>query len=236
MIKTIYENSLDHPLHVEKQSATASRKEPVFDVYPDPVESPQDSLDFITNALAKMQLKSYRGHTLTELLDNLREVASIDDLSFQHGTPLETERETGSGRTVLADYESDLESFSHERLIPVIIQPGGAPSHHDPNEALDHISVDNLTQDALADEDEVTRTARRERNQRKEVHRTRAAEHAHLPPCNLNNEFNNATDPIFRTSIAAMTEATLQLMMMPQNPELERVINLTKNAVEQLER
>ena len=56
-----------------------------------------------------MQLKSCRGHTLIELLDNLREVASIDNLPFQHGTPLETERETGSGETVLADYESDLE-------------------------------------------------------------------------------------------------------------------------------
>ena len=84
---------------------------------------------FITNALAKMQLKSCRDHTVAELLDNLREVANIDDLPFQHGTPLETERETGSGGTVLADYESDLESFSPERLVPVIIQqPGGAPS------------------------------------------------------------------------------------------------------------
>ena len=79
MIKSIYESSLDRPLHVENQSATATR-EP----------------DFINNALAKMQLKSCRGHTLTELLDNLREVASIDDLLFQHVTPLETERETGS--------------------------------------------------------------------------------------------------------------------------------------------
>ena len=87
-----------------------------------------------------MQLKSCRAHTLIELLDNLREVASIDDLLFQHGTPLETKRETGSGGTVLADYKSDLESFSHERLVPVIIQPGGAPSHHDPNEALDQRS------------------------------------------------------------------------------------------------
>src|SRR6185437_5465584 len=113
MIRSSYENSLDRLLHVENQSATASREAPVFDVYPDPVESSQDSLDFITNALAKMQLKSCRGHTLAELLDNLREVASIDDLPFQHGTPLETERETSSCGTVLADYESDLESFSH---------------------------------------------------------------------------------------------------------------------------
>ena len=97
---------------------------------------------------------------------------------------------------------------------------------------MDQISADNLTQDALADEDEVTRTARRERNQCKEVRRTRAAECARLPQRNLNND----TDPIFRTPIAAMTEATLRLMTMPQNPELERVINLTKNTVEQLKR
>ena len=129
MTKSIYENSLDHVLCVKNHSATASREVPIFDVYPDPVESPQDSLDFITSALAKMQLKPCQGHTLAELLDNLREVASINDLPFQHVTPLETERETGSGGTVLADYESDLESFSPERLVPVIIQQhGGAPS------------------------------------------------------------------------------------------------------------
>jgi len=129
MIRFIYENSLDHLLYVENHSVTASREAPVFDVYLDLVESSQDSLDFITNALAKIQLESCKSHTLAELLDNIREVASIDDLPFQHGTPLETERETGSGGTVLDDYESDLESFSPERLVPVIIQqPGGAPS------------------------------------------------------------------------------------------------------------
>ena len=90
MIKSIYENSLDHLLCVEKHSVTASREAPVFDVYPDPVESSQDSLDFITNALAKIQIESCQSHTLAELLDNLREVASIDDLPFQHGTPLAT--------------------------------------------------------------------------------------------------------------------------------------------------
>ena len=219
------------------KNQSASREVPVFYVYPDPVESPQDSLDFITNALAKMQLKSCRGHTLAELLDNLREVASIDDLPFQHGTPLETERETGSGGTVLANYESDLESFSLECLVPVIIQqPGGAHSQHDPNEALDQISADNLTQDAPQDEDEDTRTARRARNQHKGERRVQAVERACLPLRNLNNEFNNVADPIFRTPIAAMTEATLRLMQMPQNLDLERVINLAKNAVEQLER
>ena len=129
MIRSIYENSLDHLLCVENHSVTASREAPIFDVYPGPVESPQGSMGFITNALAKMQLKYCRSHTLAELLDNLREVASIDYLPFQHDTLHTTKRETGSGETVLADYDSDLESFSPEHLVPVIIQqPKGAPS------------------------------------------------------------------------------------------------------------
>ena len=80
---------------------------------------------------------------------------------------------------------------------------------------MDQISADNLTQDALADEDEATRTARRARNQRKEARRVHAAERARIPPRNLNNEFNNVADPIFRAPVASMTEATLRLMMMP---------------------
>ena len=101
---------------------------------------------------------------------------------------------------------------------------------------MDQISADNLTQDAPPDEDEATRTARRARNQRKEERIVHVAERARLPPRNLNNDFNNIADPIFRTPIAAMTEATLRLMQMPQNLEMERVIHLAKNAVEQLER
>jgi len=237
MIRSIYENSLDHLLCGKNHSVTASREAPIFDIYPDPVESSQDSLDFITNALVKIQLESCESHTLAELLDNLRKVASIDDLPFQHSTPLVTERETRSGGTILADYESDMESFSPERLVPVIIQqPGGAPSQHDPNEALDQISEDNLTLDAPQDEDESTRTARRVRNQHKGERRVQATERARLPPRNLNNKFNNVADPVFRTPIAAMTEATLRLMQMPQNSEMEHVIKLAKNVVEQLER
>ena len=64
----------------------------------------------------------------------------------------------------------------------------------------------------------------------------RAAKRARLPPRNLNNEFNNVANPVFRTPIAAMTEAILRLMTMPRNPEIEQVINLAKNDVEQLER
>ena len=163
--------------------------------------------------MAKLQLKSCQDHSLAELLDNIREVASIDDLTFQHGIPLTTERETGSGATELADYGSDLESYSPECLVSVINQPNrGAPSQHDPNETADQISEDNLTQDAPQNENETTRTAHRARNQRKEERRAQAAERARLPPRNLNQEFNNAADPIFATPIVAMTEATLRLM------------------------
>ena len=76
---------------------------------------------------------------------------------------------------MLVDWESDLESFSPERLVSVINQQGGgAPSQHDPNEALDQILEDNLTQDAPQDEDEATHTAHRARNQRKVERRVRA--------------------------------------------------------------
>ena len=50
----------------------------------------------------------------------------------------------------------------------IIQQPEGAPSQHDPNEAFDQISEDNLTQDAPQNEDEATRIARREKINEKE--------------------------------------------------------------------
>ena len=109
----------------------------------------------------------------------------------------------------------------------MIIQQPEA-SQHDPNKVLDQISIDNLIQDAPQDEDEATRTARRARNRRKEERRVHAAERARLPPRNLNNKFNNVADPVFRTSIVAMTEATLRLMQMSRNSEMERVIHLAK--------
>ena len=149
MIKSIYEDSLDQTLGVENSSTTTSRGAPIFDVYSDPDESSHDSPDFITDALAKFQLKSCQDYSLAELLDNLREVASIDGLPFQHSTPLTPAWETGSGGTELADYRSDLESYSLECLVSVINQQHeGAPSQHDPNETADQISDDDLIQDA----------------------------------------------------------------------------------------
>ena len=150
MIKSIYSSygaGLDQTMHVENSFVIASREAPVFDVYSDSDESSQDNLDLIIDLLAKLQVKSYRGHTLVELLDSLREVVSIDDLPYQHGTPFTPIRETGSGGTELANYGSDLESYTPERQVSVIIQnqrEAGAPSQHDPNETPDQISKDDL--------------------------------------------------------------------------------------------
>ena len=103
-------------------------------------------------------------------------------------------------------------------------QDAGAPSQHDPNETPDQISEDDLTINAPKDEDEATRTARRARNQHREERRARAAERARINLHDLNQEFDTVADPIFTTPIAAMTEATLRLMQMPQNQQMERVI------------
>jgi hypothetical protein len=108
MIKSLYtsyEDSSDHTLHVENFSATTSWGTPVFDEYSDSDESSNDNLDPLIDALAKIQLKSCHDYSFAELLNNLREVASIDDIPFQHGTPLTPIQETGSGGTELADYE-----------------------------------------------------------------------------------------------------------------------------------
>ena len=101
--------------------------------------------------------------------------------------PLTPIRETGSGGTELADYKSDLESYTPEHLVSVINrQDGGAPSQHDPNETPDQISEDDLTAYAPQDEDEARRTARRRKNERRAQRRVQAAEHAHVNPQDLN--------------------------------------------------
>jgi len=143
MIKSIYSSygaSLDQTAYAENFSATASRGAPVFDIYLDSDESSHDNLDPITDALAKLQLKFCHGYSYAVLLDSPREVASIDDLPFQHGTPLTPLRETGSGGTELANYGSDLESYTPEHQVSVITpnrQDAGTPSQHDPNETPD---------------------------------------------------------------------------------------------------
>ena len=100
MIKSInssHEASLDQTAHVKNSFATASWEAPVFDVYSDSDESSCDNLDLIINALSQLQVKSCSGQRPIELIDNLREVASIDDLPYQHGTPLQIYRQLDLG-------------------------------------------------------------------------------------------------------------------------------------------
>ena len=84
MIKSIYSAygaSLDYLSYVKNSLTTASREAPIFDVYSDSDESSSDdNLDLIIDALTQLQVKSRSARTPTELLDHLREVASIGDL------------------------------------------------------------------------------------------------------------------------------------------------------------
>ena len=230
MIKSIYSSlgaGLDETTYVKNSMATARREAPIFDVYSDSDESSCDNLDLIINALSQLQVKSCSGQRPVELIDNLREVASIDDLPYQHGTPLTPIRTTGSGGTELVDYGSDLNSYTPERQISVIIhnqQDPDALRQHDPNKTPDQISEDELTINAPLDVDEARRIARRRKNQRREERRVRAAERACINLCDLNRDFDNATDAIFNTPITAMAEATIRLMQLPRNPETERII------------
>ena len=86
MIRSIYENSLDHLLYVENHSVTAGREAPVFDVYPDPVESYHDNLDFITNVPAKIQLKSCQDHNLQNYSITFEKLAAL--MTFRFNTVL----------------------------------------------------------------------------------------------------------------------------------------------------
>ena len=77
-------------------------------------------------------------------------------------------QETRSGETELADYESDLDSYSPERHIYVTIvnnHDQDVLSQHDPNETPDQISKDDLTTNTAQDEDEARRTAHRRKNE-----------------------------------------------------------------------
>ena len=113
MIKFIYENSLDHLLCIKNLSVTASQEAPIFDVYSDSDESSSDdNLDLIINAFTQLQVKSCSGQRPAELLVDSREVASIDDLQYQHGTPLTPIQRTGSCRTELVEYGSDIDSYT----------------------------------------------------------------------------------------------------------------------------
>jgi len=123
-----------------------------------------DILDLIINALAHLQAKSCSGYEPSELPDRLRVVASIDDLPYQHGRLLPPIQEGRSGETELADYESNLDSYSPERHINMVIlneADQDAHSQHFYNETPNKISDDDLTVNAPQDEDEATRTARR---------------------------------------------------------------------------
>ena len=143
-------------------------------------------------------------------------------------------QEIGFGETELADYGSDLDSYSTECHIYVTIVNSydqDVLSQHDPNETPDQVSEDDLTTNSPQDEDDARKTAHRRKNERKAQRRVQAAKPTRVNPHNLNQDFDNAADPIFDTPIVAMAEATIHLMKMPRNMETNRIIQLTHNLV-----
>ena len=69
------------------------------------------------------------------------------------------------------------------------------------------------------------------KNERRAQRRVQAAEHAHVNPRDLNQDFDNAANPIFDTPIVAMAEATICLIQMPRNTETDCIIQLTHNVI-----
>jgi hypothetical protein len=135
---SLREEGLDHLHCIRNMDATAHREAPFFYSYPDSDEDIEKlfekCLDLMTNSTSQGQISSWRGFLPTELLDSLRLVANIDDLPYQHGRPLSPIQDEGSGYTVLADYNSSLDSYSPNRQI--FMATGGNEIHHDPNETL----------------------------------------------------------------------------------------------------
>ena len=80
----------------------------------------------------------WRGSKPTELLDSSRLVAHLDDLLFQHGSPLPTMTAEGSGSTVLADYISSSGEHSPDKQIFMATIDNSQDGEHrvNPNEML----------------------------------------------------------------------------------------------------
>ena len=143
-------------------------------------------------------------------------------------------QQIGFGETELADYGSDLDSYSTECHIYVTIVNSydqDVLSQHDPNETPDQVSEDDLTTNSPQDEDDARKTAHRRKNERRAQRRVQAAERAHVNPRDLNQDFDNAANPIFDTPIVAMAEATICLIQMPRNTETDHIIQLTRNVI-----
>ena len=54
-------------------------------------------------------------------------------------------------------------------------------------------------------------------------------------PRSLNHEFTEVDDRIFNTPIASIAKATLLLQWLPRNPKTDRVLQLTRQAIVQLD-
>lgn len=85
------------------------------------------------------------------------------------------------------------------------------------------IFADEVTTDALVDEDEERRRQQREKNVTHAQCRWNAAEHQQCINRNLNGDFALAVDCEYATPITNIMEATFFLQKLAVNPETERL-------------
>jgi hypothetical protein len=110
---------------------------------------------------------------------NSRYVAYPDSLPFQEGTPLAPTEE----HTPTEVATSDTSLGSPDRQVFMTSNETTRPSGTVPDRYLEHISADELSANAPADETDATRDARRERNRKRNERRRRLRES--LPIRNL---------------------------------------------------
>ena len=97
--------------------------------------------------------------------------------------------------------------------------------------------------DAPQDEDDTHKASRRARNANYAQHRQDAAAHArnnsphNISPCprNLHEAFTEVGERMYTTPIGNITETTMLLLRLPLNEETQRVIQLTKQTMIQLD-
>jgi hypothetical protein len=96
------------------------------------------------------------------------------------------------------------------------------------DELLADVSADKRMADAPQDEDEEHRRIRRIKNAKRAKSRRNAEARARNPPHrrNLNNAFTTARN---------IAEAALLIQWLPQNPDTERLLQLTQPAIIQLD-
>jgi hypothetical protein len=154
-----------------------------------------------------------------------RLVAHLEPLPFQEGRALATITE---GSTELVEAPSE-ELATRQ----VLMAEEGDDDALIPIGALDGISVDENTADAV-DENDAERDARRARNRARAVRRRRANERIHSAQRELDAEFAAADEQGFRTPVANIARVTA-LLERSNDPNIRQALRYAQRAWVQLD-